>query len=217
MVRAIGKKAVRGMQKTTAVEPVVSSEDMASDELSLNDRLLIGLSMASRYIALAAAWVAMCGSLFMSDVLGWPPCILCWYQRIALYPLSLLIALGILRRDKQLHLYVLPIATIGACISIYHYAITKRLLPPPPCTSGIPCENGWINWLGFINVPFLALIAFIIIIFMMLVSSSVIVEDGEDVGEEGAANARPRFGPIVPVAAIIVLVVGSFFTAAMLR
>jgi disulfide bond formation protein DsbB len=219
------KKVVAAMHKPTTidlrpeanerVDVMSNEEDLAP--LSLRDRLLIWLSMSSRYIALLAAWVATCGSLFMSEVLGWPPCILCWYQRILMYPLSILIAVGILRRDRGLHLYVLPLAFLGACVSIYHYAVTKQIIPPPACTQGISCVTGWINWFGFINVPFLALIAFIIIIFMMLFSSSIVVEDAEEQtndGQSAAPNWLERAGPIVPVIAIIVLVVGSFLIAA---
>jgi disulfide bond formation protein DsbB len=212
------------MQKTTtAIAPNHPVADLADEDLApltLRDRLLMVLSLSSRYIALLVAWVATCGSLFMSEVLLWQPCVLCWYQRILMYPLSILVAVGILRRDQKLHLYILPLSLFGAAIGIYHYAITKNLLPPPPCTSGIPCTTGYLNWFGFINVPFLSLTAFIIISLMMMVSATVVVE--EEGGEEGAeaapaANWLLRFGPVVPVVAIIVGVVGSFVAACFAR
>lgn len=210
------------MQKTTIAPPAaderaVDSFDNDDAPLTLNERLLIGLSQSSRYIALLAACIATCGSLFMSEVLHWQPCVLCWYQRILMYPLSLLIAVGILRRDRGLHLYILPLSLFGACVSIYHYAVTKGLIPPPACDAitGISCVTGWLNWFGFINVPFLALIAFIIISMMMMVSATIVVDEGD---EEAAATASVRnLVPAMPVVAILVGVIGTFFVAALLR
>src|SRR5262245_21617994 len=77
------------------------------------DDLVDLLSVSSRHIALLAAWIATCGSLFFSEVLGWRPCELCWYQRILMYPLAILLAIGIFRRDRGLHLYVLPFSIAG--------------------------------------------------------------------------------------------------------
>ena len=71
------------------------------------------LNRNSMYIALVAAWIAMCGSLYFSEVAGYVPCLLCWYQRILMYPLALFIAIGLLRRDWQLPYYVLPFSVFG--------------------------------------------------------------------------------------------------------
>lgn len=185
---------------------------------SFSDQLLFWLSASSRYIAQLAATTATVGSLFMSEILGWPPCILCWYQRIMMYPLAFIIPIGLVRRDRKVHLYVLPLAVIGALTSLYHYGVTKRLVPPPPCVSNIPCENGWINWLGFINVPFLALIAFIVIIFMMLISTSLSIEVEDENGEQDdSVNPLERFGPAVPVLVIIFGVLAAFGIATIVR
>ncbi|HEU4325274.1 MAG TPA: disulfide oxidoreductase [Roseiflexaceae bacterium] len=134
--------------------------------------LLGVVSLSSPYVALLAAWVAMCGSLFFSEVLGWVPCVLCWYQRILMYPLAVIIAVGLLRRDDRLHLYVLPLSLFGACISLYHYLLIKTdWLSPPACVSGIPCTVEYLDWFGFINIPFLALTAFLIISFMVVAAT----------------------------------------------
>jgi|HigsolmetaAR202D_1030399.scaffolds.fasta_scaffold00114_3 Disulfide bond formation protein DsbB len=195
-----------------------SQQDEALVESSFSDQLLFWLSASSRYIAQLAATIATVGSLFMSEVLGWPPCILCWYQRIMMYPLAFIIPIGLARRDRKLHLYVLPLAVIGAFISLYHYGVTKRLVPSPPCVSNIPCENGWINWFGFINVPFLALIAFIVIIFTMLISTSISIDSEEEGDEQGvSANPLERFGPAVPVLVIIFGVLAAFGIATIVR
>ena len=122
------------------------------------------VGLYSRYGALLVAWIATCGSLFFSEVLGWAPCIMCWYQRILMYPLSLILAIGILRRDSKLHQYVLPFSLVGACVSLYHYLLIKTTwLPEPACSVSVPCNVDYINWLGFINIPLLAFTAFILI------------------------------------------------------
>ena len=154
------------------LDSAISAEDEQAISASWTDRLIELLRSVSGHIALLAAWLATCGSLFMSEVLGWQPCLLCWYQRIAMYPLALILTVGILRRDRGLHLYVLPLALLGAPISLYHYLLIKTyLFPPPPCTAGIPCTVDYIDWFGFINIPFLALTAFLIIIVMMATSA----------------------------------------------
>lgn len=122
-------------------------------------------------IALAAAWIAMLGSLYFSEVAGYIPCRLCWYQRILMYPLTAIIAVGILRRDIQLPFYILPFSVVGIGVSTYHYMIQKTdLFGTGICQEGIPCSTIWINWLGFITIPFLALTAFMIITIMTLIS-----------------------------------------------
>jgi disulfide bond formation protein DsbB len=125
----------------------------------------------SRYLALLAACLATGGSLFFSEVLGWIPCTLCWYQRIAMYPLVGIIAVGLLRHDRGLPLLVLPFSLGGGSISLYHYLLIKTdWFPPPPCRAGVPCTVDYIDIFGFINIPFLALTAFLIITLMMAVA-----------------------------------------------
>ncbi|MBC8075204.1 MAG: disulfide bond formation protein B [Chloroflexales bacterium] len=171
---------------------------------------------ASRHVALLAAWVAMCGSLFFSDVLGWPPCLLCWYQRICMYPLAAILAVGIVRRDRGVHAYVLPLALLGACISTYHYLLLKtRWLPAPPCAEGgVPCtvDYLYIPSLPFVNIPFLALVAFIIIAVSMLISTA----DAGAAADDDEAPRRPWGWQRPAAVAIIVLVVGGTLLLAQL-
>lgn len=123
------------------------------------------------YIALAAAWIAMLGSLYFSEVAGYLPCRLCWYQRILMYPLTAIIAVGILRRDIQLPFYILPFSVVGIGVSTYHYLVQKTdIFGAVVCREGIPCNTIWINWFGFATIPFLALTAFMIITVMTLIA-----------------------------------------------
>lgn len=125
----------------------------------------------SRHIALLTAIVATTGSLYFSLGLGWIPCDLCWYQRILMYPLVIIIAVNILRKDKGFEAYVLPFSLFGGAISTYHYLLQKtNWFTQPVCTSGVPCSVDYLNWYGVITIPLLALTAFIIITIMALMS-----------------------------------------------
>lgn len=117
------------------------------------------------YAAWFIALVAMAGSLFFSEVMDLPPCILCWYQRIAMYPLVVIIAVGIATRDARWKFYALPLSLIGLAISIYHNLLYYHLIPESitPCKEGLSCTTVQIEWLGFITIPFMALTAFILI------------------------------------------------------
>lgn len=122
------------------------------------------------YLAWMVALIAMTGSLFFSEVMQLPPCVLCWYQRIAMYPLVLIIAVGILLRDRRMKLYALPSAIIGLAVSIYHNLLYYGIIPEAitPCEQGISCTSRQIEWLGFITIPLMALTAFSIITISLL-------------------------------------------------
>ena len=78
------------------------------------------------------------GSLFFSDVMGYAPCVLCWYQRIALYPLILIIGVGIATGDKRVARYALPLTLAGLAIAVYHNLLYYGFVPESitPCTEG---------------------------------------------------------------------------------
>jgi disulfide bond formation protein DsbB len=123
-------------------------------------------------LAWIQAAVAMLGSLYFSDIAGYPPCHLCWYQRIAMYPLVAILAVGIWRKDKGVHLYALPLALIGLFISFYHNVLYIMAKYAPEgtivcTTTGYSCTAKYIEWFGFITIPLLAFVAFAIIIALL--------------------------------------------------
>jgi len=124
-----------------------------------------------KYVAFLQSLAAVLGSLFMSQVLNFPPCILCWYQRIFLYPIFFIITAGILRNDKKFYLYVLPLSVIGLIISFYHNLLYYSILPEnvAPCVQGIFCTTKQLQFLGFITIPLLSFTAFSIITLCMLI------------------------------------------------
>lgn len=122
------------------------------------------------YVAWFQALIATLGSLFFSEVMQLTPCLLCWYQRIMMYPLVLILTVGILLREGRLRYYVLPLSVIGLAIAIYHNLLYYGIIPESiaPCTAGISCTTRQIEWLGFITIPLMSLTAFAVITFSML-------------------------------------------------
>nr|WP_283942849.1 disulfide oxidoreductase [Paenibacillus konkukensis] len=127
------------------------------------------------YMAWAVSLVAVAGSLFLSEVLGFEPCKLCWFQRIFMYPLVIVLGMACYKNDRRLISYVLPLSVIGGFISLYHYAEQKipGLAKLLPCTVGVPCNQDYIDWFGIITIPLMALAAFILItVFLLLARNS---------------------------------------------
>jgi disulfide bond formation protein DsbB len=213
-------------QSKTAMEKArnaqTTSDGDEDDEMDIDpgtDRVYNALGKYSRYVALLAAWVATCGSLYMSEVLGWVPCLLCWYQRILMYPLSIILAVGILRRDRRMHTYALPLSIPGAFLSLYHYLYQKTDLfaGTVPCTIGVPCSSDYLNAFGgVVTIPFLALIAFLIITFCMVASRLAASSEEEEVdGTENEAERPSRLRTALPVFVIIATVILAFVLAGM--
>ncbi|MDQ0269002.1 disulfide oxidoreductase [Cytobacillus purgationiresistens] len=117
------------------------------------------------FVAWAASVVAMFGSLYFSEIKQYEPCALCWYQRIVMYPFVVILGIAVVKKDYRISLYSMILSGIGACISIYHYGLQKLsfLAEAAPACGRVPCTGQYINWFGFVTIPFLALIAFIII------------------------------------------------------
>jgi disulfide bond formation protein DsbB len=122
------------------------------------------------YLAFIVALVATLGSLFFSEVMNFIPCTLCWYQRILMYPLVIVALVGAIEQDEFLPKYVLPFSVIGLTVATYHYLLQVGVFNySPACSTGVPCGGRYINWLGFITIPFLALVAFLLITIIMVV------------------------------------------------
>lgn len=124
------------------------------------------------YAAWLMALVGTVGSLFFSEVMLYPPCVLCWYQRIALYPLVIVIATGIFTRDSGVFRYSMPLCLIGLAIAFYHNLLYYGIVPEAitPCTEGIPCNAKQIELLGFITIPLMALGGFAAIAVCLLLA-----------------------------------------------
>jgi disulfide bond formation protein DsbB len=116
-------------------------------------------------LVLAISIVATVGCLFFSEVMKLPPCVLCWYQRICMYPIVIISIVGLWKKDKNLPFFVLPLSLIGLTISIYHNLLYYKIIPESitPCTTGVSCTTKQIELLGFITIPLMSLTAFTLI------------------------------------------------------
>jgi disulfide bond formation protein DsbB len=127
----------------------------------------------SMLLSWVAALIATIGSLYFSEVRHFIPCTLCWYQRILMYPLAVILGIAFYRNDKEIYRYALPLALLGMIVSGYHIMLQKipYLQQFEMCTSGIPCAKDYLNWLGFITIPMMALVVFTIITVCLVILS----------------------------------------------
>lgn len=115
---------------------------------------------------LFAAWVLISistlGSLFFSEIMKVPVCELCWYQRIAMYPMVLILAIGLLPYDPKVLRYAAAFTGAGWLIALFHVLLVAGIIPESaqPCVQGIPCSETHVSLLGFLNIPSLSLITF---------------------------------------------------------
>lgn len=102
------------------------------------------------------------GALFFSEVMELPPCVLCWYQRIFMFPLVLILPAGLFPFDPKVVRYALPIALSGWLVALFQVLLVAGAIPESikPCTQGVPCSEVQVEWLGFLNIPLLSFIAF---------------------------------------------------------
>ncbi|MCA1321443.1 disulfide bond formation protein B [Bacillus tianshenii] len=131
--------------------------------------------------ASVVALVAALGSLYFSEILLYIPCELCWYQRILMYPLVIILGIAAVKKDAGIATYVLPLSIIGGAISSYHYLVQKvDFIGENSVSCGVvPCTGQYINWLGFITIPFLALIGFTLITIILFFVRKLNVKEGK--------------------------------------
>jgi disulfide bond formation protein DsbB len=108
---------------------------------------------------------ATLASLFFSEVMRVPVCVLCWYQRIAMYPLVLILAIGLFPYEPKVVRYAGPLAGMGWLIAIFHVLLVAGIIPErvQPCRQGIPCSETHISLLGFLSIPVMSLVTFILV------------------------------------------------------
>ncbi|WP_040952802.1 disulfide oxidoreductase [Gorillibacterium massiliense] len=131
-------------------------------------------------LAFTVAIVAAMGSLFLSEVLGYEPCKLCWFQRVFMYPLVFLLGIAASRKDYGIIRYAVPLAAIGSCISIFHYSLQKIPFLHEEvtiCTSGVPCNEDYLNWWNVVTIPLLCLTAFALILTILLLLRRALKEE----------------------------------------
>lgn len=144
-------------------------------------------------LGLRLAWVmaviATLGSLYYSQVAGFLPCEYCWYQRIAMYPLAVILGIAVVNGHRSVRPYVLGLAIPGAAIAAYHFAIERFPgLQVGECNLCVPCTVAWFRKFGLVTIPLMSFVCFAVIITVMLLDKSAAPRaDGVPPGEQRAA------------------------------
>ena len=128
------------------------------------------------WVLIFGAWlvasVSTLGALFLGEVMHLPTCVLCWYQRIFMFPLALILPIGLFPPDRKVVRYALPLATLGWLIAVFHLLLVAGVIPEEikPCRQGIPCSETVIEWFGFVTIPLLSFLAFSTVIALLVLA-----------------------------------------------
>ena len=116
------------------------------------------------------ATVSTLAALFLGEVMGYTPCVLCWYQRIAMFPLVLVLVAGLFPFDPRVVRYALPLALVGWGFALFHLALIAGWIPEniKPCQQGVPCSELQVIWFGFVTIPLLSVISFSLVAGLLL-------------------------------------------------
>jgi disulfide bond formation protein DsbB len=135
-----------------------------------NPKIVSLLKKYAIFLAFLVAASATLGSLVYSEVIGFEPCLLCWYQRVFMYPLGLMLWLAMYKKEKVIVDYVLSLSVVGAVIAAYHYLIQIGAAPEVACSAvgySVSCAENFVMQLGYITIPMMSLTAFLAIAILM--------------------------------------------------
>jgi len=135
-------------------------------------RLLWGYELWAAFVVAA---IATGGSLFYSEIAHFQPCELCWFQRICMYPLTIITLLAALANDRRVARYLIPLPLVGAGVSIYHLLVENHVVKQAQaCLISAPggCATKWINEFGYMTIPTLALTAFVLCLELLVIGAS---------------------------------------------
>ena len=123
------------------------------------------------FICWIIASVSTLGSLFFSEIMEFPPCALCWYQRIFMFPLVFILLAGLFPLDKDIVKYALPTALTGWGFAFYHHLLYSGIIPESlqPCSQGVSCSETYLDLFGVLTIPMLSLISFSTIVALLLI------------------------------------------------
>jgi disulfide bond formation protein DsbB len=144
--------------------------------MSANSRSTPTSADAKAWALIFSAWmiasISTLGALFLGEVMGVPPCNLCWYQRIFMFPLALILPLGLFPLDIRVIRYALVLVVPGWLIALFHQLLVGGVIPEAikPCAPGIPCTETTIRWFGFMTIPSLSLLAFSVLSSLLVIA-----------------------------------------------
>jgi disulfide bond formation protein DsbB len=129
------------------------------------------------WLLLFAVWIlatiSTFASLFFSEIVKLPVCVLCWYQRIAMYPLVLLLPLALFPYDAKMTRYAGILVLFGWLTALFHVLLVAGYIPKSaqPCVQDIPCSETHLNIFGFLNMPMMSLLTFSLMAFLLFLST----------------------------------------------
>ncbi|WP_138517122.1 disulfide bond formation protein B [Rhodoferax bucti] len=129
--------------------------------------------MKAPWRVLVLAWmvsvIATLGALFIGEVMLMTPCTLCWYQRILMFPMAIILGMGCFIDDRRSAVYAMPFAAAGSVFAAYHCLLVADLVPRHwvPCSAGVSCANQELSILGGLPIPWLSLAAFLTILVLL--------------------------------------------------
>ncbi len=164
----------------------------SSSARAIGDHAIELIGPQATSLAWFVAAVATAGSLYYSEVAGFVPCELCWYQRICMYPLVAVLGIGALRRDRAVRWYAGPIVAIGAGLALYHWLVERvpAFADTTSCSAVAPCTVPYFQELGFVTLAFMSLSAFSLVGTLLLVDRASERRDAS-----GRADAREEPEP----------------------
>lgn len=130
----------------------------------------LNLTWILLFLCWLTAMIATLGSLFFSEIMFFPPCVMCWYQRICMYPLAVIFLVALFSSDKNVFKYAMPLVLLGLFFAIYHNLLYYGILPEAaaPCSQGVSCTSDYINWFGFMTIQLLSLVSFVTLFTLLL-------------------------------------------------
>ncbi len=138
-----------------------------------SDKILKFVSDKAIIYSLIVSMLATLGSLWYSEVLGFEPCKLCWFQRIFMYSQALIFIVAILKKDKNVFYYSFILSVFGGAIALYHYLLQLGLVPGTSCGVvgySVSCAKKFVLQFGYITIPMMTLTAFLMIILFGIIS-----------------------------------------------
>jgi disulfide bond formation protein DsbB len=138
------------------------------------DAVRSGLEGYELWLVFLVSSIATGGSLFFSEIAGFIPCELCWFQRICMYPLTIVTLLAALANDRRVARYLLPLPLVGAGVSVYHLLVENHVVTQAQASLlSAPggCATKWINEFGYMTIPTLALTGFALCFAFLLLAA----------------------------------------------
>lgn len=135
---------------------------------SVANSLVVAVRPHALWWAFAVASTSMLGSLYFSEIAHYAPCKLCWYQRVAMYSLAIVLFVAATRRDRAVVPYAVVLASVGALVSTYHYLVEWfPTLETRVCSVDVPCTTVWFRSFGFVSLAFMAFSGFVAVITVL--------------------------------------------------